>query len=225
MESDNLDDDALTLLRRDHFGFVFQAFHVLPQLTVEQNVALPLLLRGIASRGKGAGRSSRRSASTGARRARRASFPAASCSASRSRARSWASRSSCWPTSRPATSTRTTRARCWGCFRTMVKERGAAAILATHSEQAAAGLRPALSPQCGGAEAASLASALPRSVTMQLSCPWPSGAKVRSACIGPAPLLRGRTRRHWAAVSRALSRVDDSAARSASATRSTRACR
>ena len=40
-----LDDDALTLLRRDHFGFVFQAFHVLPQLTVEQNVALPLLLR------------------------------------------------------------------------------------------------------------------------------------------------------------------------------------
>jgi putative ABC transport system ATP-binding protein len=44
-----LDDDALTLLRRDHFGFVFQAFHVLPQLNVEQNVALPLLLKGIHS--------------------------------------------------------------------------------------------------------------------------------------------------------------------------------
>src|SRR6185503_19177090 len=43
-----LDDDALTLLRRDHFGFVFQAFHVLPQLSVEQNVGLPLLLRGIS---------------------------------------------------------------------------------------------------------------------------------------------------------------------------------
>ena len=41
-----LDDDALTLLRRDQFGFVFQAFHVLPQLDVEQNVGLPLLLRG-----------------------------------------------------------------------------------------------------------------------------------------------------------------------------------
>jgi len=40
-----MDDDALTLLRRDSFGFVFQAFHVLPQLTVEENVALPLLLR------------------------------------------------------------------------------------------------------------------------------------------------------------------------------------
>jgi putative ABC transport system ATP-binding protein len=41
-----LDDDARTLLRRDKFGFVFQAFHVLPHLTVLQNVALPLLLRG-----------------------------------------------------------------------------------------------------------------------------------------------------------------------------------
>jgi len=42
-----LDDDARTLLRRDKFGFVFQAFHVLPHLTVLQNVALPLLLRGL----------------------------------------------------------------------------------------------------------------------------------------------------------------------------------
>jgi len=40
-----MDDDALTLLRREKMGFVFQAFHVLPQLSVGQNVALPLLLR------------------------------------------------------------------------------------------------------------------------------------------------------------------------------------
>jgi putative ABC transport system ATP-binding protein len=40
-----MDDDARTLLRRDRFGFVFQAFHVLPHLTVQQNVGLPLLLR------------------------------------------------------------------------------------------------------------------------------------------------------------------------------------
>jgi putative ABC transport system ATP-binding protein len=41
-----LDDDATTLLRRRAVGFVFQAFHVLPYLSVEQNVALPLdLLR------------------------------------------------------------------------------------------------------------------------------------------------------------------------------------
>ena len=41
-----MDDDARTVLRRDKFGFVFQAFHVLPHLTVQQNVGLPLLLRG-----------------------------------------------------------------------------------------------------------------------------------------------------------------------------------
>jgi len=44
-----MDDDAQTLLRREHFGFVFQAFHVLPHLTVEQNVALPLVLRKFSS--------------------------------------------------------------------------------------------------------------------------------------------------------------------------------
>jgi putative ABC transport system ATP-binding protein len=42
-----LDDDALTVLRRRQFGFVFQAFHVLPYLTVAQNVALPLSLLGV----------------------------------------------------------------------------------------------------------------------------------------------------------------------------------
>ena len=43
-----LDDDALTRLRRARIGFVFQAFHVLPYLTAEQNVALPLDLLGVA---------------------------------------------------------------------------------------------------------------------------------------------------------------------------------
>jgi putative ABC transport system ATP-binding protein len=42
-----LDDDATTLLRRRAVGFVFQAFHVLPYLTVAQNVALPLELLGV----------------------------------------------------------------------------------------------------------------------------------------------------------------------------------
>ena len=41
-----LDDDALTSFRRTQVGFVFQAFHVLPYLTVAQNVALPLTLAG-----------------------------------------------------------------------------------------------------------------------------------------------------------------------------------
>jgi len=42
-----LDDDAATRLRRAKMGFIFQAFHVLPHLTLEQNVALPLLLNGL----------------------------------------------------------------------------------------------------------------------------------------------------------------------------------
>ena len=46
MNLKTMDDDKLTLLRREHFGFVFQAFHVLPHLTLLQNVGLPLLLRG-----------------------------------------------------------------------------------------------------------------------------------------------------------------------------------
>ncbi len=61
-----LDDDAATRLRRSRMGFIFQAFHVLPHLTLQQNVALPLLLNhaslaragemlaavGLAGRGK-----------------------------------------------------------------------------------------------------------------------------------------------------------------------------
>jgi putative ABC transport system ATP-binding protein len=41
-----LADDAATRLRRQKLGFVFQAFHVLPHLTLAQNVAVPLLLNG-----------------------------------------------------------------------------------------------------------------------------------------------------------------------------------
>jgi putative ABC transport system ATP-binding protein len=42
-----LNDDAVTRWRRASVGFVFQAFHVLPYLTVLQNVALPLDLLGV----------------------------------------------------------------------------------------------------------------------------------------------------------------------------------
>lgn len=47
IELTTLNDDALTVQRRERFGFVFQAFHVLPYLTVAQNVALPLSLLGV----------------------------------------------------------------------------------------------------------------------------------------------------------------------------------
>ncbi len=41
-----LDDDALTRLRRDRVGFVFQSFNLLPMFTARQNVLLPLDLAG-----------------------------------------------------------------------------------------------------------------------------------------------------------------------------------
>jgi putative ABC transport system ATP-binding protein len=41
-----MSDKALTRLRRDHIGFVFQAYNLLPQLTAEENVLLPLDLAG-----------------------------------------------------------------------------------------------------------------------------------------------------------------------------------
>ena len=43
----SLGDVGRTLLRRSRIGFVFQAFHLLPHLTVAQNVALPLSLNDI----------------------------------------------------------------------------------------------------------------------------------------------------------------------------------
>ncbi len=48
IELTSLDDDRLTSLRRTRMGFVFQAFHLLPYLTVLQNAALPLDLMRVA---------------------------------------------------------------------------------------------------------------------------------------------------------------------------------
>src|SRR3989475_6240285 len=45
-ELSGLPDRALTLLRRSHVGFVFQSFNLLPALTAEQNIRLPLDLAG-----------------------------------------------------------------------------------------------------------------------------------------------------------------------------------
>ena len=47
-EMSALNDAERTRLRRSSIGFVFQAFHLLPHLTVAQNVALPLSLNGAA---------------------------------------------------------------------------------------------------------------------------------------------------------------------------------
>ena len=42
----SLDDRRLTLLRREHVGFIFQFFNLLPMLSAEENITLPLELAG-----------------------------------------------------------------------------------------------------------------------------------------------------------------------------------
>ena len=46
VELSKLDDKAMTLLRRERIGFVFQAFNLVPTLTARENVTLPLTLGG-----------------------------------------------------------------------------------------------------------------------------------------------------------------------------------
>jgi putative ABC transport system ATP-binding protein len=41
-----LDDQRLTILRRDRIGFVFQAYNLVPTISAAQNITLPLLLAG-----------------------------------------------------------------------------------------------------------------------------------------------------------------------------------
>src|SRR3954463_10391356 len=52
-EIGRLDDSDLTRLRRDKIGFVFQAFNLVPVLTAEENVRLPLTLAGRGDSGRG----------------------------------------------------------------------------------------------------------------------------------------------------------------------------
>jgi putative ABC transport system ATP-binding protein len=46
---DNLNDAALTRWRADHVGFIFQMYNLLPVLTAERNVELPLLLTSLSA--------------------------------------------------------------------------------------------------------------------------------------------------------------------------------
>ena len=53
-----LNDQKLTILRRDRVGFVFQAFNLVPTITAAQNITLPLLLAGRKATRHGSARSS-----------------------------------------------------------------------------------------------------------------------------------------------------------------------
>jgi putative ABC transport system ATP-binding protein len=132
-----LDDDALTLLRRQNYGFVFQAFHVLPQLSVEQNVALPLLLRSRTSAEK-----VRAMIAAVGLAGREGGTPRELSGGELQRvaiARALVGEPKLVLADEPTGNLDPENARqVLELFRRQTKEKGAAAILATHSEQAAA---------------------------------------------------------------------------------------
>ena len=133
-----LGDDALTRLRRDRYGFIFQAFHVLPQLSVGQNVALPLLLRGVEDRPR-----VREMLAAVGLAGREASSPRELSGGELQRvavARALVGRPSLVLADEPTGNLDPENARTViELIRARVKESGAAAILVTHSEQAGAG--------------------------------------------------------------------------------------
>jgi putative ABC transport system ATP-binding protein len=137
-EIEKLGDDELSLLRRDCFGFVFQAFHLLPHLTVEENVALPLLLRGIASREK-----ARQMIAAVGLKGREASPPRELSGGELQRvaiARALVGDPKLVLADEPTGNLDPDNARqVLDLFRKEVKTNGAAAILATHSVEAASG--------------------------------------------------------------------------------------
>ena len=83
-----LGDTELTKLRRQHIGFIFQFFNLLPMLTAKENILLPLDLSGDEARTAGSRSWSARSGSPIAFRIAPRSSRAASSSGSRSPARS-----------------------------------------------------------------------------------------------------------------------------------------
>jgi len=138
LKLNGLDDDALTILRREKFGFVFQAFHILPNLTVEQNVNLPLLLRRIQDAEK-----VRSCIASVGLAGREASLPRELSGGELQRvaiARALVGGPKLVLADEPTGNLDPENAKTvLRLFRDETKKRGAAAILATHSEQAAAG--------------------------------------------------------------------------------------
>ena len=140
-EISSMDDDALAHLRRDSFGFVFQAFHVLPHLTVQENVGLPLLLRKISS-AETARRATDLIAAVGLG-GREASLPRELSGGELQRvaiARALVGEPKLVLADEPTGNLDPQNAsQVLGLIRKLAKETGSAAILATHSAQAAAG--------------------------------------------------------------------------------------
>jgi putative ABC transport system ATP-binding protein len=141
LELTRLSDDALAVLRRERCGFVFQAFHVLPHLSVEENVGLPLLLRGFP-RGEITGKARTMIEAVGL--AGREGSPPRELSGGELQrvaiARALVGDPRLVLADEPTGNLDPDNARSvLELMRAQVKARGAAGILATHSEAAAAG--------------------------------------------------------------------------------------
>ena len=135
-----LDDDALTILRRESMGFVFQAFHILPYLSLAQNVALPLILNRVAEQ-EAAGRADAMLAAVGLQ-GREASMPRELSGGELQRvaiARALVHRPKLLLADEPTGNLDPeSAAQVLALLREQVKTRQAACILVTHSQAAAA---------------------------------------------------------------------------------------
>ena len=131
-------DKQLTLLRRKHIGFVFQAFNLVPTLTAEENVTLPLAIAGskidrawvdavIERVGLDDRRSHRPAEMSGGQQQRVAVARALV-----------AEPTSCSRTSPPATSTPAPAPRCSALLRDAVTAYGQTTVMVTHDAHAAA---------------------------------------------------------------------------------------
>lgn len=117
-ETSDLDDDGLTLLRRQSLGFVFQFHHLLPAFTALENVTLPALMAQGVVTGQDRRRAMDLLEAVGLEKAlhkNRPSCPAACSSAWRLRVRWCSSPRWCWPMNPQAIWTPSLRRRCLPC--------------------------------------------------------------------------------------------------------------
>jgi putative ABC transport system ATP-binding protein len=105
-----LDDDAASDLRNRRIGFVFQSFHLLPRLSVLENVLLPQRYAAAAD-----GQAPARAQQLLERMGLAGSCRVASCSVPPLRALCSTSLRCCWPMSPPAISIQRARAMCSPC--------------------------------------------------------------------------------------------------------------